>query len=94
MGIMPSRAVCGSLIMAATSAVLTIARVAALLGEDEEWLSDVAMEMAPEDGRLTIYGVDDEEMTGFTTFGINNLKELIKIHREDSTIIESYRTPH
>jgi hypothetical protein len=50
--------------------------------------------MAPEDGRLTIYGVDDEEMTGFTTFGINNLKELIKIHREDSTIIESYRTPH
>ncbi len=94
MSIMPSRAVCGSLIMAATSAVLTIARVAALLGEDEEWLSDVAMEMAPEDGRLTIYGVDDEEMTGFTTFGINNLKELIKIHREDSTIIESYRTPH
>jgi hypothetical protein len=79
--------------MAATSAVFTIARVAALLGEDEEWLSDVALEMDPEDGRLTIYDANDEGSTGFTSFGIDNLKELIKMHKEDPTIIERYRKP-
>ena len=76
--------------MAATSAVFTIARVAAFLGEDEEWLSDVALEMDPEDGKLTIYDVDDQGTTGFTSFGINDLKELMKIHKEDPTIIERY----
>jgi hypothetical protein len=34
--------------MAAPSTVFTIARVAAMLGEDEDWLSDVALEMDPE----------------------------------------------
>jgi hypothetical protein len=81
----------GSLIMAATSAVFTIARVAAILGEDEDWLSDVALEMDPEDGRLTIYGVNDEGTTGFTSFGIENLKELIEIHKADPTIMDRYR---
>jgi hypothetical protein len=77
--------------MAAISAIFTIARVAALLGEDENWLSDVALEMDPEDGRLTIYDVDDEGSTGITGFGIENLKALIKIHKDDPTIIERHR---
>jgi len=68
--------------MAAPSAVFTIARVASMLGEDEDWLSDVALEMEPEDGRLTVYGPDDEGTTAFTSFGIENLKELIAIHRQ------------
>jgi hypothetical protein len=76
--------------MAAPSAVFTIARVAAMLGEDEDWLSDVALEMDPEDGRLTIYGVDDEGTTGFTSFGIENLKELIEMHKADPTILKRY----
>jgi hypothetical protein len=77
--------------MAAASAVFTIARVAAMLGEDEDWLSDVALEMDPEAGRLTVYGVNDEGTTGFTSFGIENLKELIEIHKADPTIINRYR---
>lgn len=76
--------------MAAPSAVFTIARVAAMLGEDEDWLSDVALEMDPEAGRLTIYGVDDEGTTGFTSFGIENLKELIEMHKADPTILKRY----
>lgn len=67
--------------MAAPSAVFTIARVAWMLGEDDHWLSDVALEMEPEDGRLTVYGFDDDGTTAFTPFGIENLKELIAIHR-------------
>ena len=76
--------------MAAPSAVFTIARVAAMLGEDEDWLSDVALEMDPEDGRLTVYGVNDEDTTGFTSLGIENLKELIEIHKADPTILKRY----
>jgi hypothetical protein len=77
--------------MAAPSAVFTIARVAAMLGEDEDWLSDVALEMDPEAGCLTIYGVNDEGTTGFTSFGIENLKELIEIHKADPIIMQRYR---
>jgi hypothetical protein len=77
--------------MVAASAVFTIARVAAMLGEDEDWLSDVALEMDPEAGRLTVYGVNDEGTTGFTSFGIENLKELIEIHKADPIIINRYR---
>ena len=76
--------------MAAPSAVFTIARVAATLGEDEDWLSDVALEMDPEAGRLTIYGVNDEGTTGFTCFGIENLKDLIEIHKADPTLMDRY----
>jgi len=76
--------------MAAASAVFTIARVAAMLGEDEDWLSDVALEMDPEAGRLTVHGVNDQGTTGFTNFGIENLKELIEIHKADPTIMDRY----
>jgi len=76
--------------MAAPSAVFTIARVAVMLGEDEDWLSDVALEMDPEDGRMTVYGVNDEGTTGFTSFGIENLKELIEMHKADPTILKRY----
>jgi hypothetical protein len=77
--------------MAAPSSVFTIAHVAKMLGEDDDWLSDVALEMDPEDGRLTVYGIDDEGTTAFTDFGIENLKDLIKIHKADPAIMERYR---
>jgi hypothetical protein len=76
--------------MAAPSAVFTIARVAAMLGEDEDWLSEVALEMDPEDGRLAVYGINDEATTGFTSFGLENLKELIEMQKDDPTILKRY----
>jgi hypothetical protein len=77
--------------MAAPSAVFTIAQVMAMLGENEDWLSDVALEMDPEVGRMTIYGVNDEGTTGFTWFGIENLKDLVEIHKADPTLKDRYR---
>ena len=62
-----------------------------MLGEDEDWLSDVALEMDPEAGRLTIYGLNDEGTTGFTSFGIESLKELIEIHKADPGLMNRYR---
>lgn len=77
--------------MAAPSAVFTIARVADMLGEDADWLLNVALEMTPEDGYLSVYDVDDDGTTAFTRFGIENLKELIEIHKANPGIIEGYR---
>jgi hypothetical protein len=42
--------------VAATSSVFTIGRVAEILGEDEDWLDEIAVEMDPEDGRLVVPG--------------------------------------
>jgi hypothetical protein len=76
--------------VAAPSAVFTIAHVAAMLGENEDWLWDVALEMEPEDGCLCVYGVTSEATLAFTRDGIDNLKELIEIHKANPNIIASY----
>jgi hypothetical protein len=76
--------------MAAISRVFTLARVAELLGEDEDWLHEISIELDPEDGMLTVYGVDDEGTTAFSEFGIENLRELVQIHRD---LAERQSTP-
>ena len=63
--------------MAAISAVFTIAHVAALLGEDAEWLHELSIDMFPEDGCLSVYGVGEDSVRAFTPFGIDCLREII-----------------
>ena len=70
--------------------VTTINRVASDLGENEDWLSDVANEMDIEDGVIWVYGVGDEGVMAFTDFGIENLIALIKIHKEDPTLLKRW----
>ena len=48
-----------------------------MLGEDEEWLHELAEQLEPEDGCLWIYGTQDRKTLGFTERGIESLKELI-----------------
>ena len=62
--------------------VTTIERVAKRLGESVDCLYDVANEMDTEDGVIWVYGVGDDGVMAFTDFGIENLVELIKIHKE------------
>ena len=62
--------------------VFTIDRVARGLGEDEEWLADIANEMEPEDGLIWVYNLRAGGVIAFTDFGIENLRELILIHRD------------
>ena len=64
------------------SHVRTIDRVAKDLGEDVDFLFDVAMEMETEDGVIWVLSLDDESVMAFTDFGVDSLVELIKIHRE------------
>ena len=67
--------------------VTTIDRVAKDLGEEEDWLSDVAMEMEIEDGVIWVYGLDERGTMAFSDFGIENLVELIKMYKDDPSLL-------
>ena len=76
--------------MAGISHVFTITRVAEMLGEDENWLHDICIEMDPEDGRLTVLGPGEEAITAFTDFGVDNLTELVKIYKASPDLLSRY----
>ena len=69
--------------MAAISFVFTITYVAELLGEDEDWLHELSIDMDPEDGRLYVHNGNDDAITAFTADGIENLKQIIADMRAD-----------
>ena len=71
----------GRLILAAISAVFTIGHVARMLGEDEEWLWELSIDMFPEHGCLHVYGIGEDGVPAFTTFGIECLQDMIRSHR-------------
>ena len=67
--------------MARTRNLVTMERVAEIFGEDVEWLIDIAIELEPEDGCLTVFGPGEQWFYALTEDGVENLKELIQIHR-------------
>jgi hypothetical protein len=67
--------------------VTTINRVAEELGEDEDWLTDVVNEMEVEDAVIWVNGVGEDGIMAFTDFGIENLMELVKIHKENPKLL-------
>ena len=75
------RAQPSSLTMAAISAVFTIGYVANLLGEDENWIFDLSINMFPEDGCLWVHGVGQDGVPAFTREGIENLRQIIADER-------------
>ena len=50
--------------------VTTIKKVAADLGESEDWLLEIADEMDVEDGMIWVYGIGEDGVMAFTDFGI------------------------
>jgi hypothetical protein len=70
--------------MAAITHVFTIARVARMLGEDEDRLHEISIEMEPEDGVIHVYGTGDDGITAFTDFGVENLRELLQIDKDNT----------
>ena len=72
------------------SHVKTINLVAKELGESEDWLFDIAAEMETEDGLIRVYGVGEDSVMAFTDFGIESLIELIKIHKNDPTLLKRW----
>ena len=70
------------------SHVTTINQVAADLVESEDWLFDVAAKMEPEDGLIWVSGIGDDGVMALTNFGIENLIELIKIHKNNAMLLK------
>ena len=73
--------------------VHTIARVAEMLGEDEDWLWDVASEMDQEDGLIWVYGPGEESVMAFTDFGIETLTGIIEIYKADPQLLRRSTEP-
>ena len=67
----------GSLTLAAISHVFAINYVAEMLGEDEEWLWELQMDMFADDGCLRVYGIGEDGVPAFTDYGIECLKQII-----------------
>lgn len=67
----------GSLTMAGISFVFTIARVAEMLGEDEDWLHELSIAMDPEDGCLWVVDTDERTIPAFTEHGVECLQQII-----------------
>ena len=68
--------------------VTTIGRIAKDLGEDEDWLWDIANGMDPEDGLIWVFGLGDDGVMAFTDFGVDNLMELIRMHKENPELLK------
>ena len=68
--------------------VHTIARVAEMLGEDEDWICDVANEMDQEDGVIWVYRPGDDGVMAFTDFGIKMLVNLVKIYKANPDLLK------
>ena len=69
--------------MAAPSFVFTLSRVAEMLREHEELLRELAMDMEPEDGCLTVMGTDDLSTIAFTPDGVEYLKQLLEDYKAE-----------
>jgi hypothetical protein len=87
---------CRGLILAPVNKVHhvhTIARVAEMLGEDEDWLWDVANEMDAEDGLIWVYGSGDDSVLAFTDFGIETLTSIIAIYKANPHLLKRSTGP-
>jgi hypothetical protein len=73
--------------------VTTITRVAEDLGENDDWIRDVANEMEIEDGVIWVYGVGEDGVMAFIDYGMENLAELIKMHKDNPTLLKRWHQP-
>jgi len=64
-----------------------------MLGENEDWLWEVATEMDQEDGLIWVYGPGDESAMAFTDFGIETLTGIIEIYKADPDLLKRTTGP-
>jgi hypothetical protein len=64
-------------------AVTVIAAVAEQLGVDEDLLHEISVGLEPEDGVIWVYGIGEDAIMAFTNEGVDELKNLLEMHRQD-----------
>jgi hypothetical protein len=58
-----------------------------MLGQDEAWLEGIVLELEPEDGRLYVGDLDDDDVvTAFTPFGVENLEQLVEDYKRQAAV--------
>ena len=70
--------------MAAIASIFTLARVAEMLDEDEDFLHEIVIDMEPEDGVIAVHGCGEDYSPAFTHDGIENLKPLMPMYRKNA----------
>jgi hypothetical protein len=68
--------------------VTVIAAVAQQLGVDEDLLHDLSVGLEPEDGPIRVYGLGDDSILAFTDEGVDELKNLLEMHRENPDLFK------
>lgn len=71
--------------------VTVISAVAQQLGVEEDLLHEISIGMEPEDGVIRVCGLSDDNdisIRAFTDDGIDELKNLLEMHRESSDPIK------
>jgi hypothetical protein len=61
--------------------VTVIAAVAEQLGLDEDLLHELSIGLEPEDGVIRVYGLGEDSVMAFTDEGVDELKNLLEMHR-------------
>ena len=64
--------------------VTVIAAVARQLGVDEDLLHEISVGTEPENGVIWVGGLGDHSIMAFTEEGIDELRNLLDMHRENS----------
>jgi hypothetical protein len=73
--------------VAAISQVFTISWAAKVLGESEDCVNEISIELEPEERRLTVCGLAEDRATDFTRFGIGNLAELVQLYKSHPNLL-------
>jgi hypothetical protein len=63
-------------------AVTVFAALAQHLGVDEDLLHDHSIGLEPEDGGIRLYGLGEDCILAFTDEGVDELNNLLEMHRE------------
>jgi hypothetical protein len=69
-------------------AVTVIAAVAQELGVDEDLLHEISIGLDTEDGVIWVYGIGEDAIMAFTEDGVEELKNLLEMRRENPGLFE------
>ena len=69
-------------------AVTVIAAIAQELGVDEDLLHEISIGLDTEDGVIWVYGIGEDAIMAFTEDGVEELKNLLEMRRENPGLFE------
>ena len=69
-------------------AVTVIAAVAQEIGVDEDLLHEISIGLDTEDGVIWVYGIGEDAIMAFTEDGVEELKNLLEMRRENPGLFE------